>query len=337
MGLLKAIALWEWSQLRVRAGSDVLVDLYDERFADTAWQRREFVPGVFAEAEYRPQPELLLVAGLRGDWHNRVGAFLTPRAYVRWQPLPRLTFRLSAGRGMRVPNPVADNLPLFLSSRRVVFGTISPEWGWNYGGSLTLLVPVGGTWTVDIEAYRTEFRNQVVPDMDSSARLLLIRDVGHASATSVLLQLEGKLLGGELRLAYRWWDAWAQTGGQRRRRPLVSPHRVLVTTSSATADRRWQLDATLAWNSGGRLPSTADNPDGLRWAEHFPAFLRLNAQLTRRLGAWELYVGVENALNTLQRSAVIDPQNPQGPYFDASLIWGPLEGRLFYLGVRWRL
>lgn len=335
-GLLKALVLQEGNRFRLRSGGDLVVDLYDERFADTAWQRQEIVPGLFAEAEYHPHPSFLMVAGLRGDWHPRVGGVLTRRVYARWQPLPSMTLRLSAGRGMRLPNPVTDNLPFFLSARRVIFGSISPEWGWNYGGSLTFLVPLGSIWTVDLEAYRTEFRNQVVPDLDSSARLLLIRDVGHSSATSVLLQLEGTVLGTDVRLAYRWWDVWARTGGQWRRRPLMSPHRLLLTTSYAPAGRRWQLDATLAWNSGGRLPSSVGNPDSLRWAERFPAFWRLNAQLTRRLGAWDVYVGVENALNVLQHSAVIDPGNPRGPYFDASLVWGPLEERLFYIGIRWR-
>lgn len=336
-GLLKVLFVGEESRVRVRAGADMLLDVYDERFADTAWKRQEMAPGLFAEMEYRPREELLLVAGLRGDWHSVAGAFLTPRAYLRWQPLLGVTTRLSVGRGMRMPNPVADNLPFFLSSRQLVFGRLSPEWGWNYGGSVTVLVPVGGIWTVDLELYRTEFRNQVVPDLDSSARLLLVQDVGYARATSALVQLEGRLFGIEMRLAYRWWDVWARTGGQWRRRPLISPHRVLATLSYAPAQGRWQADATVLWNSSGRLPSTAENPDSLRWGEHFPAVVRLNGQLTYRLGAWDIYLGVENVTNALQRPAILDPQNPRSPYFDASLVWGPLEGRLLYVGVRWRV
>lgn len=337
MGVLKVFGMNEWARAELRYGVDLLHDLYTERFADTAWRRYELVPGAFVEGTLRPLSTVTLVVGLRGDWHNLYGAFLTPRAYLKWQPTPFLTARLSGGRGMRVPNLVADNLPFFLSSRRVLFGPVVPEWGWNYGGSLTLLVPVSGLWTFDVEAFRTEFRHQFVPDLDSSARLLLLRDVGRAYANSVLIQAEGKLGALELRIAYRWWDTWARTGGRWQRRPLISPHRVLATFSTATADRGWQLDATLVWNSVGRLPSTAENPDTLRWGERFPAVFRLNGQLTRRFGAWELYIGVENATNALQQAAVLDPQNPRGPYFDASLMWGPLEARLFYLGFRWRV
>jgi len=323
----------EW---RLRYGVDVLLERTEERFADTVWNRRELVPGAFLEATLTLEDQLTLVAGLRGDWHNLYGAFLTPRAYLRWQPTLDVTLRLSAGRGMRVPNPVADNMGFFLSSRQFVLGALSPEWGWNYGGSFTLVLPFA-PWTFDAEFYRTEFRNQVVPDLDVSPRLLVVQNVGRAYANSALLQLEGRIAAVEVRVAYRWWDTWARTGGQWRRRPLVSPHRVLVTLSAATQQQRWQFDATMVWHSAGRLPTDAGNPDSLRWGERYPAFFRLNAQVTRRFNGWELYAGVENATNALQRRAVVDAANPHGPYFDASLIWGPLEARLFYLGLRWRL
>ncbi|MDW8224743.1 MAG: TonB-dependent receptor [Bacteroidota bacterium] len=275
MGTFATLFVSEWEDgTRLRYGANLLVDSYDERFADTAWKRRELVPGAFLEATLYPRSGLTVVAGLRADWHSQYGAFLTPWAYLRWQPWTGVTMRLSGGRGMRVPNIVADNLPAFLSSRQVTFGPLSPEWGWNYGGSLTLLLPVGGLWTLDLEAYRTEFRNQVVPDLDWSPHRLLLQNAGRAYANSLLLQAEGMVAGVELRLAYRWWDAWAQTGGQWRRRPLVSPHRVLATVSYATPGHRWQVDATLAWNSGGRLPTAAGNPDSLRWGERFPAIFR---------------------------------------------------------------
>lgn len=337
-GLLKALMVVDWENgAQLRYGLDMLVDTYDERFADTAWKRQELVPGAFLEATLRPASSLTVVAGLRGDWHNLYGGFLTPRAYVKWQPATGVTVRVSGGRGMRVPNPVADNLPFFLSSRRVLFGPISPEWGWNYGASVTVLLPLGSIWTLDGEFFRTEFRNQVVADLDVSPRIVRIGNVGRAYANSALVQAEGSIAGIEVRVAYRWWDTWAQTGGQWRRRPLVSPHRVLATLSYASAERRWQVDATVVWNSAGRIPSTAENPDSLRWQERFPATVRINGQLTRRFGPLDIYVGVENLTNTLQRAAVIDPANPNGPYFDASLVWGPLEARFVYAGMRWRL
>jgi outer membrane receptor for ferrienterochelin and colicins len=108
---------------------------------------------------------------------------------------------------------------------------------------------------------------------------------------------------------------------------------VLWTLNLPLAENTWQMSTTLVWTSSGRIPSTADNPDSLRWGERFPARLRVNAQLLRRFGALELYAGVENLTNALQSPAIL--ARPGSPYFDASMVWGVLEPRFLYLGMRW--
>ena len=37
------------------------------------------------------------------------------------------------------------------------------------------------------------------------------------------------------------------------------------------------------------------------------------------------------------RDRIIAPENPFGPDFDASIIWGPTNGRMFYGGFRYAL
>jgi outer membrane receptor protein involved in Fe transport len=141
----------------------------------------------------------------------------------------------------------------------------------------------------------------------------------------------------ECNIAYRYVDAKTTTGGILQDRPLFSPQRILGTASYSFDENKWQLDATVIWNSGGRVPSTKAFPDSLRFADRFEAYARASAQLTRRFETIDLYLGVENITNTLQRNAVIDPFDPHSKYFDASLVWGPLEGRLVYLGLRWTI
>lgn len=34
---------------------------------------------------------------------------------------------------------------------------------------------------------------------------------------------------------------------------------------------------------------------------------------------------------------IIAPGDAFGPYFDASMVWGPVYGRMFYGGLRWRI
>ena len=66
----------------------------------------------------------------------------------------------------------------------------------------------------------------------------------------------------------------------------------------------------------------------------------MNAQVSKSLGktkALELYVGGENLTNYFQKNVIIAAAQPFGDYFDASMIWGPVSGRLVYAGFRYRI
>ena len=52
---------------------------------------------------------------------------------------------------------------------------------------------------------------------------------------------------------------------------------------------------------------------------------------------FEVYVGIENALNYIQEDPIIASEDPFGDYFDSSLIWGPVFGRNIYGGIRYKL
>jgi len=51
----------------------------------------------------------------------------------------------------------------------------------------------------------------------------------------------------------------------------------------------------------------------------------------------ELYAGIENLFGFLQEDPILASEDPFGPWFDSSLIWGPVFGRKFYGGLRFRI
>jgi outer membrane receptor for ferrienterochelin and colicins len=66
----------------------------------------------------------------------------------------------------------------------------------------------------------------------------------------------------------------------------------------------------------------------------------MNAQLSKSLGKkklFDFYVGGENLTGYFQKNAIISTSEPFGEYFDASMVWGPLSGRLIYTGFRYTL
>ena len=66
----------------------------------------------------------------------------------------------------------------------------------------------------------------------------------------------------------------------------------------------------------------------------------MNAQVTKSLGKkipFDVYIGAENLLNYYQQNVIVSAAQPFGQYFDASMVWGPVSGRMFYAGLRLKI
>ncbi len=124
------------------------------------------------------------------------------------------------------------------------------------------------------------------------------------------------------------------TGGVYQQRALSSQYKALLTGSYLSNLRRWQYDLTLQLNGPGRVPSTQSNPEAYQRADSFDAYPLLNAQISRKFKNFDIYLGAENITNFKQENPIIAADNPFGDNFDASLVWGPLMGRMIYGGIR---
>ena len=134
--------------------------------------------------------------------------------------------------------------------------------------------------------------------------------------------------------AFRYSDVKTQYEEGFLTKPLMSRYKVLVTLSYITENHDWLFDSSFLLNGDGRIPSTEQNPVQFQRAKTFPSFVNVNAQVTKKIDIVDLYFGAENLLDFRQSNPIIAADNPFGEYFDASLIWGPIEGRKFYFGVR---
>lgn len=338
----KAILSTEFEgDIKLIYGLSYLFDDYNEQFILRDFSRRESVPGAFTEATYSGIENFTIVAGVRADHHNTFGTFFTPRVHAKYEISDVTSFRISAGSGTRIANIVSDNLSAFANSRTIIFGnSIQPEKAWNYGASLTTSFEfLDRIFTLDGEFYRTDFSNQVVVDLDRSERLVIVDNLdGKSYSNSGLVQLNVAPISSiDLNISYRLIDSRTTTGGLLRERALISPHRVLTTASWTSPESEWQIDGTVIWNSGGRIPITRNNPDSLRFPDRFGSFFRMNAQITKRFEIFDIYLGVENITNFIQKQAILSPHDTHNGFFDASLVWGPLDSRLVYIGARLRI
>lgn len=332
---------------KFRTGLSLLYDRYDESLDSNRYQREEIVPGAFFEYTFTYFEKFALVAGLRGDYHNYSGFFATPRLHMRYEIRQGSVLRASAGRGQRTANVISENAALLASSRLwSISGSpdipgfgLKPEVAWNYGLNFTQDFRLNykpGTFSVD--AYRTDFINQTVIDMDFDPQQVRIYDLdGRSYATSLQAQLDYELRRRfDLRLAYRWYDVRTTYSGVLMDKPFISRNRAFVNLAYETVSG-WKFDYTVQWQGPKRIPGTASNPEPYQRADRSPDLFLMNAQVTK---SWkerfELYLGMENITNVMQRNPIIASEDPFGSYFDSSLVWGPVFGRMTYVGFRLR-
>jgi hypothetical protein len=86
------------------------------------------------------------------------------------------------------------------------------------------------------------------------------------------------------------------------------------------------------------MPDMSGNPEEYRPVVNkkgkSPAWVMMNAQVTKKFRLWEIYFGGENMLNYKQKNPIISAEKPFGAYFDASAIYMPVTGIMGYVGVR---
>lgn len=303
---------------------------------------KEAVPGAYVQYTYNWDDKLVLMGGIRGDHSSEYGYFVTPRFHVKYNPNEYVHFRLSAGKGYRTNHVLAENNYLLASSRRIdIAKRLDQDEAWNYGASASAYIPLfGKTLNLNAEYYYTDFRKQVVVDMDTDPHAVLFYNF-HGRSYSQVVQVEASypfFPGFTFTAAYRWTDAKTNYNGELMEKPLTSKYKGLLTASYQTPLGLWQFDVTLQLNGGGRMPAPYELTDGnWSWERRYGGFEQLSAQVTRYFRRWSIYVGGENLTNFKQKNPIIDASNPWGSNFDATMVWGPMHGAKAYVGVRFNL
>ena len=352
----------EWEQ-----HSDISLwsDYHDLRAGGrTKMWTNEHTPGAYAQYTFNLNDKFILMAGLRADHtqinHESQGTFITPRAHLKYAPNDVVTMRASVGKGHRFVNPLAENSFLLGSGRNILYAyegqniSMSPnfvllsnyfpdvflEEAWNSGMSLQLNIPLfKRTLQLNAEYYYTHFTSQVVADYDQDSKHIYLVE-SHGKNRNHCFQIDATypiVSGLELTAAYRRNIARSTYGGLLRDKPLQSKYKALIAASYKTPLGLWQFDATLQLNGGGRMPTPYIDNNVPSWSETFKGYEQLNVQLTRWFRHLSVYIGGENLTNFRQKNPIVHAHHPWTSQFDPTLVYGPVEGAMFYVGVRFHL
>ncbi len=325
----------------ITTGISYMYDDYEEVLNDSIFSRTESVPGVFGQYTYHYHEKVTAIIGLRADYHNIYGTFITPRFHTRWTMGENTTARASFGKGYRIPNLIAENSGILASSRHLrVAEDILPEEAWNYGASLTQnFFLFDNDAFFMLEFYRTNFINQLIVDLDSDPTKAIFYNLdGQSYSNNFQVDFSFEPLRRfEILAAYRFSDVKTTIAGDLETKPFFSRDKGLLSISYATEQNNWQFDFTAQFNGKGRIPDTSALPASYRLPEEYPSYTIILAQITYKWRNLDIYAGGENLTDFRQERPIIAYDEPFGDYFDASMLWGPIVGRTFYVGLRYSI
>ncbi|WP_417557104.1 TonB-dependent receptor [Mesoflavibacter zeaxanthinifaciens] len=335
---------------KIKTGVNFTYDNYDEFALNTNYDRVERSFGGFFEYSFDNLKKFNLTAGLRFDTHNLLGEFITPRFHLRYSPWSKSAFRASFGRGKRSANIFTENQNLFASSRQFsilnnngpIYG-LDPEIAWNYGVSyLQGFNLFGRKADVTFDFYRTDFKNQVVVDLENAQAVSFYNLQGSSYANSFQVEVNYEAFNNfDLRTAYKYYDVKTDYQTGKLSKPLTPKHRFFANAEYKTElknQSQWKFDATFNWLGEQRFSSTIDNPIQYQLNKFTPTVATLNMQVTKVFSSkFEVYLGGENITNVKQDNPIVSANAPFGTAFDTNFVYGPIFGSMYYTGLRYKL
>lgn len=333
-------------------GLNFTYDKYQEFVNINDYSRTDNSIGAFFEYTYDNNDNFSVILGGRVDNHNRLGTFFTPRLHMRYNPWKNAVLRFSAGRGKRSANIFAENQPLFASSRTFeilnsngkIYG-LNPEIAWNYGLSFSQkFFLFGKSADVGFDLYRTDFQNQAIVDVMQSPQEVLFYNLdGKSYANSLQVEFNYEIVNHlNLRTAYKFYDIQTDYLSGKFQKSLQAKNRFFgnleYETPIGEKGQQWKFDYTFNWIGQQQLPNTSTNPIGDKLPEFSSSYSLMNTQITKIFSpTFEVYIGGENIGNYIQKKAILGSENPFGPNFDASVVYAPVFGQMYYAGLRFKI
>ena len=345
------------TQNKIKTGISFSYDNYDE-FIDNLGlnlfdiSRLEKSIGAYFEYNYDDSDKLNLTAGIRYDNHNKIGSFISPRFHLKYSVLPKSIIKLSFGKATRIANIFSENQKLFYSSRQILFtedsspsdfSGLNAEEALNYGISIINSFKVFDRDSqLVLDYYITDFQNKVVVDWETPSIVNFYNLTGKSFSNSFQIQYSYNISNSiDILFAYKNTIAKTDYISQGRlKNPLTPEKRVFFNFAYDGPKNKkggnWKYDLTYNHIGEQRLPSTLSNPVEYRISNFSERLNLINTQITRVFSEkFQIYLGVENLTNYRQKNTILAPDDPYGDYFDATYVYGPIFGRMSYIGLRY--
>lgn len=329
---------------------------YDDNTVATAAQaERQWHPGLFVQNEWNFAPRWTALGAGRLDYHAKHGFIVSPRLHLKFKPGEWTTLRLNYGTGFRVVHLFTED-HAFVSGQRelVIDGNLRPERSWTLTANMGHVYEWGkSSGNIDIDLFYTRFANKIIPNYDNPGQIIYANTGGHAVSRGISANVSHRWtfplsldLGATLQAVSRTEPG--DGGALQQKNVEFAPRWTALSSINYT----WKKPSiTLAYtvNATGpmALPAVFDldaagEPLSVPRSLSSKSFALHQFQIQKEIESIHLdcYAGVRNIFDYRQPGSPLagfdDPRHPAGfsPHFDTAYAYAPLQGRVWYVGVR---
>lgn len=310
------------------------------------------MPGLFIQDEWTWRPDHKLLLGFRMDLHRDHGLIPSPRLAYWWRVHPNGIMRWSAGTGFRVVQVFTEDHAALTGARELVISeSLDPERSYNLVGNLEWKLP-RDRWYLswDLSAFYTHFTNQIIADYDTRPGQIRYANLqGYAVSRGISLNARFRpWFPLEWNGGLSWMDVFKDetASGREREKLYHSPSWTFKSNLSYRFGHRWTVDLTQETYGPMRLPVFEKD---YRPA-YSPWFTLANLQVRWDLPKQiQIYGGIKNLLDFVPQDPIMRPEdpfnryvddpvtNPHGYQFDPGYNYASMQGRRYFLGLRWSM
>jgi outer membrane receptor for ferrienterochelin and colicins len=310
------------------------------------------LPGIFLQTETKLK-KITLLAGIRYDYNTMHGNIFSPRLSLKYSLNADNIFRLSGGNGYRVVNLFTEDHAALTGAREVVIrNNLKPERSWNANFNYQRFITMtSGFIELDASAFYTYFSNKIIADFITDPEKIIFDNInGYAVSEGFSLGINAMFTNGlKINLGSTYMKVFSvekNISGVKEKHPQLQAPDFSGNYSISYLFNKAQItiDYTGFVKSQMHLPTV---PNDYR-PEQSPWFTVQNLQITKKIrGGIEIYAGIKNIFDFTPQDPIlrsfdpfnkhIDENNPNGYSFDPSYNYAPMQGRRYFLGIRYIL
>ena len=299
------------------------------------------VPALFAQDELDLGKSVILTAGGRVDADSQYGTFFSPRLAALWRPGGEASpwrLRLSLGGGFFGPTPLTGETQATGLARILPLANLHAE---RARGASVDLDRLWALPHASLETDLTVFGSEVAHAVDlvqvgaSPPLFAFSNDPRPMRALGTELMVSGRRGPFEFTTIYNYTDSTeVEPDSISRITVPLNPRHSGIVTVSWEKERIGSIGLEAIITGRQTLTGTlTENP----YRTMSPSFVMFGILLERRLGPVTVFLNGENLTDrrlTRFQPLVLPAQAADGRWTTDA--WGPLDGRLINLGVRWR-